>query len=209
MNGGLSLNIKRKIGFLGGTFDPIHVGHIELATYAKEQLSLDEVKLIPAYIQPFKTDRKVASSDDRLSMIYSVLKDIDGIGVSEYEMIRKGISYTYDTIVTMKQTYTGSEIVFIMGSDSLMSIEKWHKGKELLTECSFAIGLRPTNDKAAVQKQVDMISSKYGTSIDIIEKLITPISSTEIRDNVRNGKSIRGLVDERVERYIHEQGLYI
>ena len=199
----------KKIGILGGTFDPVHLGHIGLAQAALHELMLDKVLLMPASKQPFKNNKHVEDASKRLRMIELATMNCENIGVTDIELQSEGLSYTYDTMLKLMKLYPNTEIHFILGSDSLLRIESWYKGKELLKLCSFAVGLRPGDDRAMLRNEADRLTSVYGCKITLLVDLMKPISSTDIRNHVHYKESISGLVSEEVEEYIYEQGLYI
>ena len=199
----------KKIGILGGTFDPVHLGHIGLAQAALHELMLDEVLLMPASKQPFKNNKHVEDASKRLRMIELATMNCENIGVTDIELQSEGLSYTYDTMLKLMKLYPNTEIHFILGSDSLLRIESWYKGKELLKLCSFAVGVRPGDDRAMLRNEADRLTSIYGGKITLLVDLMKPISSTAIRNHVHYKESISGLVNEEVEEYIYEQGLYI
>ncbi len=198
----------KKIGILGGTFDPVHLGHIGLAQAALHELMLDEVLLMPANKQPFKKNKHVEDASKRLRMIELATLNCERIGVTDIELQSEGLSYTYDTMIKLMKIYPDTEICFILGSDSLLKIESWYKGKKLLKLCSFAVGLRPGDDRAMLRDEADRLTHEYGCKIALLEDLMKPISSTAIREHIHNKESISGLVGSEVEEYIYEQGLY-
>lgn len=199
---------KKRRGIMGGTFDPVHLGHIGVAEAALVEAGLDEVVFMPAYIQPFKQDRYVADADDRYRMLELATLHDDRFVVSSYELEKEGISYTYDTISAIFNEDCHKPF-FLMGSDSLMKIENWHKGEELLGICNFVVGLRPTNDRVQVADYANTLIKKYGTEIVLLEKTMLPISSTMIRELVMEKNPISGLVSPLVEEYIYAKELYI
>lgn len=197
------------IGLMGGTFDPIHLGHLELAKAVKEELELPEVIMMPAFIQPFKRGRNVASAEDRLNMLALSVKRYEGITVSEFEIKRGVVSYTYDTLAALKKEHPDVDYTFIMGSDSLISIDTWFKGPELLKECGFAVGMRTSTDQDQIEKKAAALRQRYGAKITIIQKRMLPISSTGVREKASRHESLQGLVTPETEHYIYEHGLYI
>ena len=202
--------IKKKtasIGIMGGTFDPVHLGHIGVAEAALEEADIDEVWMMPAYIQPFKQDRYVADAEDRIRMLELASIHEERIKVSSCEIDRQSVSYTFDTIATALEENPIDKIFFLLGSDSLMKIETWYKGKELLGICNFIVGLRPTNDRKSVEDYADCLTN--GTEIILLKKNMLPISSTMIRNLVEEGKPIAGLVSPLVEEYIYAHELYV
>lgn len=198
-----------KTGILGGTFDPVHLGHTGVAETAAKELGLDRVLMMPVHIQPFKQDRRTASAEDRVAMLSLAVARSDKLEVSTYEIENQVVSYTYDTIRALSERHPEDEICFIMGSDSLMSIDTWYKGPELLKLCSFAVGLRPGNDRQAVEEKAAALRAAYGAEITLLEELMLPVSSTQIRELVEKGEPIYGLVAPEVEVYIDEHDLYL
>ncbi|QAT42877.1 nicotinate-nucleotide adenylyltransferase [Aminipila luticellarii] len=198
----------RKIGIFGGSFDPVHFGHMGLALQAKKELNLDKVIFIPAKYQPFKLNRKVTSEKHRVKMLELALRGMNDVEISYAELESDEISYTANTLNQVKALYDNTEVFFILGTDSFLSIELWHKAEELLTESSFAVGSRPGYKEEELKCCIDRIRAVYNTNVVLLNNKELPISSTEIKSAVKAGKSIKNLVPESVERYIHENGLY-
>ena len=198
-----------RIGIMGGTFDPVHLGHTNLAISATEEMGLSKVILVPAYIQPFKKDRFVSSGDHRLEMLRLATLGIDIIEISTWEMDKGGVSYTYDTLTYFSSEFPKDEIWFILGSDSFLKLEKWYKGKELLRSTNFIVGLREEDDSGFVGNESKRLSEIYNNKIEILNKTMLPFSSTCIRERIENEESISGIVAPEVEEYIYEQKLYI
>jgi nicotinate-nucleotide adenylyltransferase len=194
---------------MGGTFDPVHLGHLELAKAVKEELELPEVIMMPAFIQPFKRGRNVASAEDRFNMLALSVKRYEGITVSDFEIKRGVVSYTYDTLAALKKEHPDVDYTFIMGSDSLLSIDTWFKGPELLKECDFAVGMRTSTDQEQIEKKAAALRQQYGAKITIIQTRMLPISSTGVREKASRRESLQGLVTPETEHYIYEHGLYI
>lgn len=203
----MGLDMKR-IGLMGGTFDPVHFGHLSIALAAQREIDLDKVILMPAYIQPFKRDKFVTDDELRLEMLNLSILDKDGIEISTWELDKKGISYTYDTISHLKNEMPEDEIWFIMGSDSLMKIESWHKGVELLESCFFLVGARPEDPIDTIIEQIDYLTDKYQTRIHLLNEKMLPISSTLVREKIERDEPISGLVPPMVEDYIYAKRLY-
>lgn len=200
----------KKIGILGGTFDPVHLGHIGLAKDAREQAGLDELVFIPAKLQPFKLDKKITSGEDRLKMLKLAAEDLSGFKVSSYELDSEGISYTYLTLRKMKETYgPDSKLYFITGTDAFLKIEYWKESCELLENYSFIIGSRPGYREGELADCIDRIRRGYNTEIKNINNTQLDISSTQIRERLKTGESAADLLPEKVEAYIKTKGLYI
>lgn len=200
-----------KIGILGGSFDPIHKAHLKIATLAKRKFKLDKIIFIPAYIAPHKKSLALASPRDRMQMIKLAIEKDRQFEVSDIEIRRKGVSYTYKTINYLRRKFGKKvKLYFIIGEDMLEILHHWYKVKEILKEINFIIVARtkrPTETLQNVSRHFDK---------DIIEKLrknlikIKPISisSTQIRDNIRKGKDCRKLLPRKVYDYIIEHNLY-
>ena len=212
-------NGKNRIGLMGGTFDPVHYGHTGLAIAASRELRLDRVIMIPAFIQPFKKDKYVTSDEHRLAMLEIAVSEVntylnqdsnsnDVLEISTWEIEKGGISYTYDTIIHFKEVYSDSELWFIMGGDSLMKLENWYKGKDLLKVCNFAVGTRPMDDNSALDSTIEKLSKSYGTEIYKVMKPMLNINSTMVRDKLDKNEPISGLISPQVESYIYEYKLY-
>ncbi|MGN0704947.1 MAG: nicotinate-nucleotide adenylyltransferase [Lentihominibacter sp.] len=201
--------VLKRTGIFGGTFDPVHLGHIGLAQDAMEQAGLDKVIFIPAAHQPFKLDRETASGEHRLEMLKLALKDIAGLEISEYELEEKGISYTYLTMRAMRRMMgEDTRLYFITGTDSFLKIEQWKNSSELLREFSYIIGTRPGYRQEELDECVSRIRNRYGTEIIFLNNTQLDISSTEIRERLEQGVPAGDLIPAEVERYITEHGLY-
>lgn len=200
----------RKIGIMGGSFDPCHRGHINLAIDAKLQAELDQVILMPAKIQPFKQDKKVTEEFHRVNMLQCAVEGIEGLRVSTWEIEQDSISYTYKTLEAVKEMEgPATEIYFVSGTDSFLSLERWMKGPQMLETNNFIVGVRPGYKEDELNQQIDYVREKYGTNVIKIDNRRFHISSTEIRDRIAAGQSFSDLVVEEVEKYILENGLYI
>ena len=211
MSGKIDLedNIIRKIGIFGGSFDPVHLGHTGLAEHAMAQADLEKVVFIPARLQPFKLDKKLATGAARLDMLDLATKHSPGFEVSSYEIDEEGISYSYLTMRAMKKRFGYDvKLYFITGTDAFLKIDKWKNAEELLTEYAFIIGTRPGYKQEELKLCMDRIHDIYGTEIINIDNIQIDVSSTEIRNRLENNLSCEGLLSVDVERYIRENGLY-
>lgn len=199
----------KKIGVLGGTFDPVHMGHTGLAEDALRLMGLDEVILMPAKLSPFKLNKNVTPAEDRLAMVKLVAEKIEGITVSSYEMDAEGISYTYLTMRAVRKMYgADSRLYFITGTDAFLSIERWKEAEELLFNYSYIVGTRPGYREDELTECIDRIRRVYNTEVRNIDNVQLDISSTEIRNIILSGKSAKGLIMPEVEEYIKMKGLY-
>jgi len=186
----------QRVGIFGGTFDPIHLGHLILAEAALESLSLDRVIFIPNGFSPFKVATPpLASPEDRLEMIRLSIKEEARFSVDDREVRRSGPSYTIDTVRSLLAEYPGVRFVYLIGADNLKDLEKWHEIKELKNLVDFAVLDRRH------------LASSESIEFPIVQRRID-LSSTEIRQQVKNGLSIRFMVSEGVYQYIMKRGLY-
>jgi nicotinate-nucleotide adenylyltransferase len=195
------ISSKGRIGVFGGSFDPVHIGHLLVAETALEQLALSQVLFMPTNIQPFKQDAKVTPADDRVRMLRMAVKSNPRFGVSTIETDRAGVSYTINSLQTLR-TRMGTEIVFILGADMLKMISQWSRAEEILTEFSLAVGVRPGTDKEEVTAQANELRAKYGTVITLLDNIPIHISSTELRARMKNGESVRYLIPDDARVYL-------
>ncbi len=198
-----------KIGIMGGTFDPLHFGHLSLAEAVRDELELDRVIFIPAGKPPHKENENLGSSEDRYNMTLLGCKDNPFFEVSKIELEREGKSYSVDTMRELKGLYPeGTEFYFILGADSLMDLEKWREPQTLLSMCSFAAVARPGYKNKKTEAQIKKLREKYNADIRHIESSRLEISSTDIRNKISLGKSAKYSVPEEVLKYIEDKGLY-
>ena len=206
-----------KAGILGGSFDPVHLGHIGLALDARKNADLHEVVFVPARIQPFKQDRKVTSGEDRLAMLRLALSQYDELTVSSTELDHEGVSYTYLTLrrlqefyddVASRKGYDMAKLYFITGTDSLLKLDTWMNATELLHKYSYIVGSRPGYLQEELEEMMEYLLDEYGTEIINLPQMQMDVSSTEIRRRIADGQPLTGRVPESVERYIAEHGLY-
>jgi len=197
----------KRIGIIGGTFDPIHLAHVNIAKEAKKRLNLDKVIFIPAGSQPLKIDKKVTKASLRFNMVKEAIKGYEGFEVSDYEIQKQGLSYTFETLESFKKD--DEELFFIVGADCLLNLEKWKNVKRILQLCTLAVLTRPWYDNKKLYEQKEYIEKKYNGNIEILQLKGIDISSTEIRQLVREGKNISKLVAEEVFKLIKENNLYM
>lgn len=186
-----------KIGLMGGTFDPPHIGHLLIAEQAQEQLELDGVWFVPANVPPHK-QRTVTDATKRLRLVEEAIALNPAFSVSAIEFEREEPSYTYDTIRALKHRYPEHEFLFLIGADSLVSLDTWYQAEQLYEEVVFGAVARP--------------GSRYliprGAHVKAVDMPLLEISSTDIRQRVACGRSIRYLVPEAVRQRIEEWNLY-
>ena len=198
---------NKRYGIYGGSFDPIHIGHVALAESAVRECGLDKLIFMPAYISPFKQDRKVTDGHDRCMMIEAVLKTNNAFCLSKYELNREGPSYTIETLRHWKNLLDG-ELYFILGFDSTVQVDKWYQGEEILRNYHLVTARRPDTDYVDGLKIIKSFREKYDAKITVMNMIPVKASSTEIRNLIKEGKNITGLVPPGVEDYIIEDQLY-
>jgi nicotinate-nucleotide adenylyltransferase len=190
-----------RIGVFGGTFDPPHVGHLLLTADARESLTLDRLIFIPVWAQPLKVGTPpVASPQDRLEMVRLAVADDANYAVDDAEINRKGLSYTVDTLEHLAERYKGAKLFLLLGQDALAGFPKWRNPeriRELATLAAMGRSDAPVLPGGVAIKDVVPVSTRR-----------VDVSSTEIRERRREGKSIKGFVPESVERFIEARGLY-
>ncbi len=193
------------IGIMGGTFDPIHYGHLLTAQCAAYQYNLKEVVFVPSGSPPHKTEKKIVPAQDRYVMALFATMNNPAFKVSRIEIDREGLSYTIDTIREFKRIYSGAEIYFITGSDAILEIFTWKSPEDLLQEAKFIAATRPGFCLSKLGKKI------YDDYRDRIHTLKIPglaISSTDIRNRVKEGRPIKYQLPIEVENYIRKHNLY-
>lgn len=213
----------RRIAIFGGTFDPFHNGHLRMSVEILEGLPLPDLFLVPSARPPHKPSRPMASAEDRLAMASAGVAGIEGISVLDLELRREGPSYSLLTVREVSEANPGSDILFLIGADAFAEITSWHRYPDLLAACDFLLLPRPgVSHEGAfppgirIEPEGNRCYNLPGRSYRLPggRKLLCPvlpvldISSRSIREKVRRGKSLRGLVPPRVERYITDHGLY-
>ena len=191
----------RSVGVFGGTFDPIHTGHLILAERAWEELGLDAILFMPAFVPPHKTSgRKIASGADRIAMVAEAIEGIDHFALTDLEIRRKGVSYTVDSLEQIRAECPDQRIVLLMGSDNARDFTSWMRADRIVELAEIAVWERP--------------GSYYWPEVfpdHMARKISSPlleISSTELRGRVCAGRSIRFMTPDRVIAYIEKHGLY-
>ena len=199
---------NKKVGIMGGTFDPIHYGHLILAQNALDTFSLDEILFVPSGTPWLKESTKVLSKNKRVSMTGMAIEDNPDFALSTIEIDREGNSYSYETVEELKRMQPKTDFYFIMGADSLLEIERWKHPGRLMAECTLLVAVRDDCDREGLEKQIIYLTDKYQADIKILPANIIDISSTKIRRMIREGKSVRYMLPDQVIRFIQKNHLY-
>ncbi len=195
-----------RIGVFGGTFDPIHMGHLIVAEDARAALELDKVLFIPAGQPWFKSYRQITEARHRLAMVRLAVKDNPHFDVTDIEVRRSGPSYTVDTLAELREEHSNAELIVILGLDALREIDRWHQPSRVFQMASVAGMARPgaTLDPSVLHAAIPGASSR----MRLLDSALIDISGTDIRRRASAGQSIRYRVPVAVERYICDNGLY-
>lgn len=194
-----------KILLFGGSFDPIHIGHIEAAKKAIEKLNIDKVIFIPTNQTPLKSNNLVASNKDRYNMILRSIKDNKKLDVSDYEIKKQDVSYTYNTVKHFKQIYKEDELYFLIGTDRVKDLEKWYNIDKLKNLITFIFVPRNNENLKEIIAKNDFLKK---INYVILELPIIEISSSHIREKLKKNKNIDDLIDKNCAKYIEELNLY-
>ncbi len=197
------------IGIIGGTFDPIHYGHLLLGERFRQELKLDKIVFMPTGRSYHKMDNNVKSSEIRYEMIKLAIKDNPYFIVSDIEIKRGGNTYTCDTIKELQSKYKGVNFYFVIGTDILFTIETWKNVDWLFKNIKFLLAMRTGHDEKAIEEQLEHLRKDRGADIILRNFELVNISSSRIRENVKDGKSIKYLLPVEVEKFIFEKELYV
>lgn len=199
--------IMNSTAIYGGSFNPIHFGHMDVAKAVIDEKAADELIFMPNYVSPFKLGNDYASGEDRKMMIKEATRDMDHVYVSEFELNRHRPSYTIETLEEMKR-YIGGRISFVLGADSMLEIEDWERGCDILHKFALIVSFRPGINDEITKKNANRLRDKYGTEICMLNTMPRDVSSSDIVEALKSNKSISGMVPRSVEDYIRYHGLY-
>ncbi|MDO5348474.1 MAG: nicotinate-nucleotide adenylyltransferase [Lachnospiraceae bacterium] len=198
-----------KIGIMGGTFDPIHNGHLMLGRQALEEYQLDQIWFMPSGQPPHKKDHPVTDADIRCEMVRLALLGQPGFLFSDFEIRRPGNTYTAQTLALLHQEYPQHEFYFIVGADSLYEIEGWYEPERIMSQTVIlAAGREYEGIHRSLKGQMNYLKEKYGAQIEYLHCREMDISSEEIRSLTAEGQSVKALVPEAVFAYMEKNHLY-
>ena len=197
-----------KIGIMGGTFDPIHIGHLILGESAYEQFSLDRVLFMPSGNPPHKTRRHGATDLQRQKMVELAIADNPHFALSLEEMHDQGYTYTRITLERLKKQFPDNEYYFIMGADSLLSFSTWRDPQEICKLCVLVVAVRDHLSTEELDRQIDQVSAQYHADIRKLSTLNMDVSSSDIRQWAHEGRSCRYYLPEPVREYMIREKIY-
>lgn len=197
-----------KTGVFGGTFNPVHKGHIMLAEYCMDSVGLDRIIMIPTAVPPHKISNNLASENDRLNMCKLACRGKENFFVSDIEIKRQGKSYTYETLTQLKEIYPDDHLYTIMGADMFLTLNRW-KNPEIIFEKSSIITIpRDEENKLELENFYNKVLKAMGASSVILPNPVMSVSSTFIRENLDNFNLISDMIDKGVYDYIIKNNLY-
>lgn len=193
---------------MGGTFNPIHTGHLILAETAFQQFQLEKILFMPSKSPPHKREREILSDVHRSKMIQLAISHNLHFAFSDLELKRKGITYTCDTLSILTKQYPQIEYYFIIGADSLFQLETWKEPEKILQMAHILVSSRYHLSESKLEQQISYLKKKYQADIHFFSMPCIEISSQFLRENLQNGKEIRYYVPDEVEDYIKKNHLY-
>jgi len=203
-------NPSKKIGILGGTFNPVHLGHIKIASNVFDELNLNKLYFMPSGVPPHKKQGGLVSPEERYKMVKMAIEKDKRFEVLDYEIKKKTASYTVETINKLSKQFKDSEIFLILGADAALDIFSWKDPQEISKICTFVIVSRPDYGLGEFKKKISELQKKRIFMLPIIylEDSAIDISSSGIRESIKNGEDISGLLPDKVSIYIKEKGFY-
>lgn len=199
---------KRKIGIMGGTFDPIHFGHLVISEVSRFEFDLEKIIFIPTGVPPHKATYMVTNPEHRYNMVQLAIEDNPNFEISPIEIERPGPSYTVDTLRQLVNNYPDTEFYLITGADAILEITTWKSFEQLAELCYFIAATRPGYQNENFLKQIKILPGKLPEKIFPIEVPGVAVSSTEIRKRIAQGKPIKYLLPQKIENYIFQNRLY-
>jgi nicotinate-nucleotide adenylyltransferase len=199
-----------RIGVFGGTFDPVHLGHLILAEHCREQARLDQVLFIPAARPPHKLERELTRFEQRVEMLTLALSGQPAFRIDELERDRTGPSYTYQTLEELQTREPGAELFLILGADSLAELHLWYQPRRILELATLLVVPRPgspTVGSAALRERLKL-PGEARLALEVVQAPLIDIASRDVRQRLGQGRSVRYLLPRAVEAYIADKGLY-
>ena len=201
---------RRRVGLMGGTFDPIHIGHLMLAECAYEQFQLEQVLFLPAGNPPHKDKRKVGATDtQRIDMVRLAIEGNPHFKLDPEEMLREGYTYTKDTLNLLTQQHPDIDYYFIIGADSLMAFDTWYHPEEICRDSILAVAVRDQMGLEKIQAKIQELEERFQARIYLLQTPDIDIASSHLRQMRSQKRSIRYYVTDPVWQYIEEHALYL
>lgn len=199
-----------KIGIMGGTFDPVHNGHLMLAEYASHDYKLDQVWFMPNAHPPHKDNKTIVSSpEERAEMVRIAIRGYQNFRLEDYELNRRDISCSYQTMEYFREQYPSDHFYFIIGADSLFAIEQWVHVERLFPTCTILAAFRgDKNNRTVMEERILFLNQKYGADIRLLETPLMDISSHELREMLKNNEQTDLFIPEAVMDFIRSRHLY-
>lgn len=201
----------KKIGISGGTFNPIHIGHLIIAEHFAEEMQLDKCFFVPAWLSPYKIkddEAQVIDPDHRAEMVKLAIQNNKKFDIDLFEISKKGLSYTYNTVIHFEEKYPGAEIYLLIGTDQAIDFRGWKNWEKIISKVRLSIASRPDFISNDQKDEISELLSVGDISPIWLQSPLLEISSTNIRDRARNGMSVKYLVPFSVEKYILDNQLY-
>lgn len=196
-----------KIGILGGTFNPPHIGHLIMAEYAVCEFGLDKILFMPNGTPPHKRDTEVKSLD-RLEMTKMAIERDSCFELCDIEVKSDEISYTYNTLEALKKMYAKDKLFFIVGADSAAEMGTWRCPEKIFVNCEIIVADRVSKRHPKIEEEIKTVAKKYGVKLHRLSMPIIEFSSTDIRNRIKQGLPYKYMIPEKVENYINIKGLY-
>lgn len=201
-------NKRKRVGIMGGTFNPVHIGHLLIAEQSYHEYGLDHVIFMPAGRPPHKQHEEILENKDRLAMLLLATRDVPYFRVSDYELKKRGLSYTYETLAHFTHKNKDTDYFFIMGADSVRDVETWRHPEIIFRLAHVLAAVRDDTDVAELERQARYLREQYHGQISLLGAPEMDISSRELRERIGRGASIRFMVPESVRSYINFHHLY-
>ncbi len=199
---------KKRVGIMGGTFNPIHLGHLIIAEAAYEAYNLDEVLFVPSGVSYMKDQSEILDAKKRVHMTGLAIEDNPHFALSTIEIDRDGNSYSYETLETLRKQNPNTEYFFLVGSDTLFALETWKHPEILLPSCTILVAVRDGVPMEKMQEHAKYLEEKFGGSIKLLTTPNIEISATNIRNRLAKGRNVKYFVPDTVLDFINKYDLY-
>ena len=200
--------MKKRVGIMGGTFNPIHLGHLIIAEAAYEAYNLDEVLFVPSGVSYMKDQSEILDAKKRVHMTGLAIEDNPHFALSTIEIDRDGNSYSYETLETLRKQNPNTEYFFLVGSDTLFALETWKHPEILLPSCTILVAVRDGVPMEKMQEHAKYLEEKFGGSIQLLTTPNIEISATDIRNRLSKNRNVKYFVPDSVLDFINKYDLY-